>query len=163
MIMKRKVVSIMELGSRIRALRTERQLSQEIVAEQLHVSRQAVAKWESGASLPSTANLLALCELFGVSPEQLTAPEPVQQPMHRRCTAPFVLFSLALILLLAGAAMLWRQSQLPDSIIGYADVATGLYVTGAFPLPFLLFGAGVLLAAAGAVFLLRAKRQSPGQ
>ena len=97
-------MSIMDLGSRIRALRTERQLSQEIVAEQLHVSRQAVAKWESGASLPSTANLLALCELFGVSPEQLTAPAPVQQPMHRRCTAPFVLFSLALILLLAGAA-----------------------------------------------------------
>ena len=94
----------MELGSRIRALCTERQLSQELVAEQLHVSRQAVAKWESGASLPSTANLLALCELFGVSPEQLTAPAPVQQPMHRRCTAPFVLFSLALILLLAGAA-----------------------------------------------------------
>ena len=156
-------MSIMELGSRIRALRTERQLSQELVAEQLHVSRQAVAKWESGASLPSTANLLALCELFGVSPEQLTAPAPVQQPMHRRCTAPFVLFSLALILLLAGAAMLWRQSQLPDSIIGYADAATGLYVASASPLPFLLFGAGALLAAGGAALLLRAKRQTPGK
>ena len=153
----------MELGSRIRALRTERQLSQELVAEQLHVSRQAVAKWESGASLPSTANLLALCELFGVSPEQLTAPAPVQQPMHRRCTAPFVLFSLALILLLAGAAMLWRQSHLPDSIIGYADAATGLYVAGASPLPFLLLGAGALLAAGGAALLLRAKRQAPGK
>ena len=151
----------MELGSRIRALRTERQLSQELVAEQLHVSRQAVAKWESGASLPSTANLLALCELFGVSPEQLTAPAPVQQPMHRRCTAPFVLFSLALILLLAGAAMLWRQSQLPDSIIGYADMLRSMQV--ASPLPFLLFGAGALLAAGGAALLLRAKRQAPGK
>ena len=63
-------MSIMELGSRIRALRTERQLSQELVAEQLHVSRQAVAKWESGASLPSTANLLALCELLQVEEEE---------------------------------------------------------------------------------------------
>lgn len=98
-----------------------------------------------------------------MSPEQLTAPAPVQQPMHRRCTAPFVLFSLALILLLAGAAMLWRQSQLPDSIIGYADAATGLYVASASPLPFLLFGAGALLAAGGAALLLRAKRQTPGK
>lgn len=153
----------MELGSRIRALRTERQFSQEAVAERLHVSRQAVAKWESGASLPSTANLLALCELFGVPPEQLTALAPVQQPMHRRRAVPFVLFSVALILLLAGASMLWRQSRLPDNIIGYADAATRLYVAGAFPLPFLLFGAGALLAAAGAALLLRAKRQAPGK
>ena len=59
----------MELGSRIRALRTARGLSQETIAERLQVSRQAVAKWENGASLPSTANLLALCALFGVPPE----------------------------------------------------------------------------------------------
>ena len=62
----------MELGSRIRALRTARGLSQETIAERLQVSRQAVAKWESGASLPSTANLLALCELFGISMNELT-------------------------------------------------------------------------------------------
>ena len=41
----------MELGSRIRALRTARGLSQETIAERLQVSRQAVAKWESGGSL----------------------------------------------------------------------------------------------------------------
>ena len=40
----------MDLGSRIRTLRTERQLSQEAVADRLHVSRQAVAKWENGVS-----------------------------------------------------------------------------------------------------------------
>ena len=42
----------MELGSRIRALRTARGLSQETIAERLQVSRQAVAKWESDAVLP---------------------------------------------------------------------------------------------------------------
>ena len=40
----------MDLDARIRALRNERQLSEEIVAEQLHVSRQAVSKWEHGVS-----------------------------------------------------------------------------------------------------------------
>lgn len=35
------------------------------------MSRQAVSKWESGASDPSTTNLLALAKLFGVSAEEL--------------------------------------------------------------------------------------------
>ena len=37
----------------------------------LGVSRQAVSKWESGASDPSTSNLLALARLYGVSAEEL--------------------------------------------------------------------------------------------
>ena len=49
-----------ELGARIRALRKERGLSQEALAQALEVSRQAVTKWEDGSSLPSTANLFAL-------------------------------------------------------------------------------------------------------
>ena len=41
------------------------------VAESIGVSRQAVSKWETGAADPSTANLLALAKLYGVSPEEL--------------------------------------------------------------------------------------------
>ena len=47
-----------------------RQLGSEL-AEALGVSRQAVSKWESGASDPSTANLIALAKLFGITPEEL--------------------------------------------------------------------------------------------
>ena len=46
-------------------------MTQEFVAESLGVSRQAVSKWESGTSDPSTANLFALAELFGVKAEKL--------------------------------------------------------------------------------------------
>ena len=46
-------------------------MTQEFVAEALGVSRQAVSKWESGASDPSTANLIALAKLFGATPEEL--------------------------------------------------------------------------------------------
>ena len=42
-------------------------MTQEFVAEAIGVSRQAVSKWESGASDPSTSNLLALAKLYGVS------------------------------------------------------------------------------------------------
>lgn len=46
-------------------------MTQEFVAEALGVSRQAVSKWESGASDPSTTNLLALAKLLGAEPEEL--------------------------------------------------------------------------------------------
>lgn len=46
-------------------------MTQEAVAEALSVSRQAVSKWENGTSEPSTANLLALAKLYGVSVEEL--------------------------------------------------------------------------------------------
>ena len=59
------------LGEAIREHRTRCKMTQEFVAEALGVSRQAVSKWESGASDPSTSNLLALAKLFGVSAEEL--------------------------------------------------------------------------------------------
>lgn len=59
------------LGEVIKAHRTRCGMTQELVAERLGVSRQAVSKWESGAADPSTANLLALAKLFEVSPEEL--------------------------------------------------------------------------------------------
>lgn len=41
----------MELGNRIRALRTDRGITQEQLAQELHVTGQAVSKWENGGSL----------------------------------------------------------------------------------------------------------------
>ena len=46
-------------------------MTQEFVAETIGVSRQAVSKWESGASAPSTTNLIALAKLFDVAAEEL--------------------------------------------------------------------------------------------
>ena len=46
-------------------------MTQEFVAESMGVSRQAVSKWETGTSDPSTSNLLALAKLYGASAEEL--------------------------------------------------------------------------------------------
>lgn len=54
----------MTLGERIREQRKARGMSQEMVAGRLGVSRQAVAKWESGQSAPSAENLHRLAELL---------------------------------------------------------------------------------------------------
>ena len=59
------------LGEVIRHHRTSCRMTQEFVAEQLGVSRQAVSKWESGAADPSTANLLALARLFQVDAAEM--------------------------------------------------------------------------------------------
>lgn len=64
----------MSLGTRIRDVRQRRGLSQEKVAELVGVSRQAVAKWESGQSAPSTENLLRLAEVLGTTADLLMAP-----------------------------------------------------------------------------------------
>lgn len=46
-------------------------LSQEALAAQLDVSRQAVSKWERSESSPDTDNLIALAALYGVSLDEL--------------------------------------------------------------------------------------------
>ena len=70
-IRKEEAVIKKSLGGTIKELRTERKMTQEFVAESLGVSRQAVSKWESGTSDPSTSNLFALAKLFGISAEEL--------------------------------------------------------------------------------------------
>lgn len=59
------------LGESIKQHRIERKMTQEFVAERIGVSRQAVSKWERGSSDPSTTNLIALAQLFAVTPEEL--------------------------------------------------------------------------------------------
>ena len=59
------------LGEALKEHRVQCKMTQEFVAEHLGVSRQAVSKWENGTSDPSTANLLALARLYGVSAEEL--------------------------------------------------------------------------------------------
>lgn len=65
------------LGENIRALRKARGLSQQELAERLHVVRQTVSKWEQGLSVPDADMLVRLAECLEVSVEELLgAPKP---------------------------------------------------------------------------------------
>ena len=55
----------------IAAKRKHLGLTQADIAQQLKVSFQAVSKWETGASDPSTSNLLTLAKLFNTTAEEL--------------------------------------------------------------------------------------------
>ena len=60
-----------KVHSDIRLLRTEMGVSQEQLAEQLHVTRQAVSNWETGKTQPDIETLTRIAEYFGVSVERL--------------------------------------------------------------------------------------------
>ena len=57
----------METKDVIAALRTRRGLSQEQLAERLHVTRQAVSRWETGETVPDTETLKRLSAVLDVS------------------------------------------------------------------------------------------------
>lgn len=139
-----------ELGARIRALRKERGLSQEALAQALEVSRQAVTKWEDGSSLPSTANLFALAGFFSVPLAELTgtpestSPAPpaasVSEKERRTRTKVLtigacVLLAVSVPVLLWGAVQYFTAGPVADceAIIGYADTLTAIYVANKFP------------------------------
>lgn len=61
----------MALSEKLYTLRKKSGLSQEQLAEQLKISRQAISKWESGASSPESDKLIALSNYFNVSLDYL--------------------------------------------------------------------------------------------
>ena len=61
----------MTFGEKLYRLRKERKLSQEALASELNVSRQAISRWELEEVVPDTANVLAISRMFGVSTDYL--------------------------------------------------------------------------------------------
>ena len=62
---------MIKLGEKIRNLRKQKNVSQEVLAQVLGVSFQAVSKWETGATMPDVALIPAIASFFGVSTDEL--------------------------------------------------------------------------------------------
>lgn len=80
----------MKLNEKIAYYRRDKKLSQEELAAQVGVSRQAVSKWELGEAAPDIGKLLALAKAFGVTTDHLldeeaeperAAPPPREDPV----------------------------------------------------------------------------------
>lgn len=61
----------MDISNKLYELRKSKNLSQEEVANLLNVTRQTVSKWETGQSTPDFDKVLPLCELYGISTDEL--------------------------------------------------------------------------------------------
>ena len=62
---------MIRLGDKIRSLRKQKNISQEVFANYLGVSFQAVSKWETGSTMPDVAMIPAIASFFGVSTDEL--------------------------------------------------------------------------------------------
>lgn len=62
---------MIKLGEKIKSLRKEKNISQEIFANYLGVSFQAVSKWENGNTMPDVTMIPAIASFFGVSTDEL--------------------------------------------------------------------------------------------
>lgn len=61
----------MDLGQKLYEYRKEKGLSQEEVAEKINVTRQSVSKWETNQSTPDFDKIIPICELYGITPDEL--------------------------------------------------------------------------------------------
>lgn len=128
----------MDIGQRLRQVRTVQGMSQEALAEKLDVSRQTISKWENGAAYPSGENLAALSEVFGLPVEALihdgwTPPEqpepvvvevpvevPVPAPRNYRLWA--ILLALAVAVGIAVGVLLFRDR--PEEPVSWSELGS---------------------------------------
>lgn len=61
----------MTFGEKLQELRKRGAMSQDVLAEKLEVSRQAISKWERDEAMPETEKIVRIANLFGVSTDYL--------------------------------------------------------------------------------------------
>ena len=120
----------MELKDKLAELRNKKGLSQIAAAEALNVSRQAISRWETGASAPSTENLMELSRLYGVSMDELvnggesgraeneaeSAASAPPRRISRRLWLAVIALALAALAAIIGAHLIWRGES-DDKVI----------------------------------------------
>lgn len=67
----------MEFYEKLVLARKAKGFSQEDLASQMDISRQAVSKWENGTAQPEMSNIIKLCEVLEITPNELFGYEPI--------------------------------------------------------------------------------------
>lgn len=114
----------MSLGERIKEQRKCSGLSQEKVAGLVGVSRQAVTKWETGQSAPSTENLFKLAEIFGTTVDMLLTSDEEEEKAEDRWAKRKKDF-LLMLAVLGGYVLIYLAGRIfgtkeePSSVMGW--------------------------------------------
>ncbi len=106
----------MSLGDTIRSKREERDMTQQELAEILHVTRQTVSRWESGSRCPDLILSKKIADTFDISLDELVSSSDVDSYMPRKTGMLDIRKMLAAIFLLTLAT--WFM------IYGFASNAT---------------------------------------
>ncbi|MCI8398522.1 MAG: helix-turn-helix transcriptional regulator [Oscillibacter sp.] len=115
----------MPLSEQLRQAREAHNLSQEALAEKLNLSRQAISKWERGASAPTPENLQALSAVLGAAFIPDTPPVP-PEPRNPWKTCSLVLIVIACLPVLLYAFLTWPPPERYPTLDVYAFDETGV-------------------------------------
>ena len=88
----------MEFKDKLKKLRTENGLSQEALADAVHISRSAIAKYENGNGNPSEDTLKALAVYFGVEVDELRSDQTVRKNKNNKTLIKAGTIALAILL-----------------------------------------------------------------
>ncbi|WKF85277.1 helix-turn-helix transcriptional regulator [Lacticaseibacillus pantheris] len=72
----------MNINEQLQYARNQRQLTQQTVADSLHVSRQTISNWETGRSLPDIDACMLLSDFYGVSLDELLRSGDMLNQLH---------------------------------------------------------------------------------
>ena len=119
----------MEYNEKLKELRVSSNMSQEQLAEQLHVTRQTVSKWEQGVNQPDIYTLKQYATLFNVSLDELVGDGiDVKNPSAKRRKTSKILFLISTLFYIFSVMLvfvLWRflQDTIPAhyNILGEVD------------------------------------------
>lgn len=67
----RKGIIFMQIGNKLKNLREAHKYTQDELAQKLHISRQAISKWETGRALPDIENIRQLSLLYHIKIDEL--------------------------------------------------------------------------------------------
>lgn len=145
----------MTLGQYIKNLRVKSGMTQEMLADKLNISRQAVAKWESNSSQPSCANLITLSKIFNVSYDKFLKIS-FQSKYKTLCITLFIA-SVIMIILFIITFLISYQNAVPENIIGYSDTSTQIYVTGTVTIPYIFLIIAIAAFISGIIIMMKKK------
>ena len=73
-----------EIGKFIARCRKEKKLTQAQLAEKLNITDRAVSKWETGKSMPDSSIMLELCEILGITVNELLSGEKIDMERYEK-------------------------------------------------------------------------------
>lgn len=116
----------MTFGTRLKQARIKQNLTQQQLAEQLHVSRQTISGWENERTYPDIDALIALSDLFGLSLDDLIRGDhKLAADMQAKAQAAtkaqraywVLLVAVAILMVLVlGALFAWPWLQTPPLV-----------------------------------------------
>jgi transcriptional regulator with XRE-family HTH domain len=108
------VIKLDSIGERIKNLRIKNNISQEVLAENLNISRQTISKWENDSVTPDLTSINLLCDYFKVTPNYLISGIDCENnESHNKLTLAIYIISLiiGIIVIILSIILLFQKND----------------------------------------------------